>query len=273
MKKYKELAEKLSYLEQHDQERIIKALDLTEEKSADTKTGVASILLDLNMDADTVIAALLADGLKDQGELEKIAAVFGERTAGLVKNTVRISRLSATNKTIQEAENIRNMLFVMTEDIRVILIKLAEMLYSLRMQDDSPTENRKTLARECLDIYAPLADRLGIFRIKVEMEDLSLKFLNREVYQKIKDIVAAKRTQRIEFLSAALETIREETEKAGIKVDVDSRAKHFYSIYMKMRKQQERRRYIRFIRYQNHMRKHRTMLYAIGNCSQSMETC
>jgi GTP pyrophosphokinase len=152
------------------QECIQKALDFIGEKSAYLKTGVASILLDLNMDSDTVIAATLTDKLKDQAEPEKISAVFGAQIAELVKNTLKISSLSATNKTIHEAENIRNMLFIMTEDIRVIIIKLAEMLNSLRMQDNDLAEKRKILARECLDIYAPLADRLGIFRIKVEMD-------------------------------------------------------------------------------------------------------
>jgi len=128
------------------------------------------------------------------------------------------------------------MLLALTDDIRVILITLAEKLYYLRTPDLLPPEKRKNFAQECLDIYAPLANRLGISKIKDELEDLSLKFLNREVYQQIKDIVSVKRAERLKFLSQAREALITEAEKYGFKISVSSRAKHFYSIYMKMRK-------------------------------------
>jgi len=232
--------EKINSLSQEENERIQKAIAWAEKESIKAKTGVASILMDLNLDTDTLIAALLAEAgskaANTKDKEEKLASLFGSQTAMLIMNYARISRLSATNKTIQEAENIRNMLLALTEDIRVILITLAEKLYLLRMPDLIPDEKRKGFAQECLDIYAPLANRLGISRIKDELEDLSLKYLNREVYQQIKDIVSAKRTEREKFLSEAREALIAEAQKTGIKISVSSRAKHFYSIYMKMRK-------------------------------------
>jgi len=232
--------EKINSLSQDNRERILKAIAWAEKEPLNVKTGAASILMELNLDTDTVIAALLIEAggraaeAKDQEE--KLSSLFGSQAAMLIMNYAKISRLSATNKTILEAENIRNMLLALTDDIRVILITLAEKLYSLRTPDLIPPEKRKNFAQECLDIYAPLANRLGISKIKDELEDLSLKFLNREVYQQIKDIVSVKRAERLKFLSQAREALIMEAEKSGIKISVSSRAKHFYSIYMKMRK-------------------------------------
>jgi GTP pyrophosphokinase len=237
--------EKINSCENRDRDRILKALDWALEQTgiqaADNQgaaqiIGMASILIDLNPDPDTIIAALLLSSVKDNNISKSIGEKFGPQTALLVKGVARIADISAKNKTIREAENIRNMLFAMTEDIRVILIKLAEKLHILRSLDSFPAEVRKPAAQECLDIYAPLANRLGISWIKDEMEDLSLKYLNREVYQQIKDLVAEKRGERDEFLNWAQGTIKKEAGQAGIKIEVNSRAKHFYSIYMKMRK-------------------------------------
>jgi GTP diphosphokinase / guanosine-3',5'-bis(diphosphate) 3'-diphosphatase len=239
-KEQNDFLEKINSISQNDRERILKTIAWAEKESIDAKTGTASILMDLNLDADTVIAALLTEagvkavGAKDQEE--KLSSLFSGQTAMLIMNYAKISRLSATNKTILEAENIRNMLLALTDDIRVILITLAEKLYSLRTPDLVPPEKRKNFAQECLDIYAPLANRLGISKIKDELEDLSLKFLNREVYQQIKDIVSVKRAERLKFLSQAREALITEAEKSGIQISVSSRPKHFYSIYMKMRK-------------------------------------
>jgi GTP pyrophosphokinase len=214
--------------------------------------GTASILMELNPDADTVIAALVQDAPKT-GPGQTIAERFGPDAALLVEGVTRIADISATNKTIQEAENIRKMLFAMTRDIRVIFINLAGKLQAMRTLDtaipsgaairDLPAktaapspEQRKRIAQECLDIYAPLAGRLGISWIKDELEDLSLKYLNREAYAQIKEIVAEKRGERQDFLNTVREAITREAEAAGIQIEVNSRAKHFYSIYQKMRK-------------------------------------
>ncbi|MDR2110008.1 MAG: RelA/SpoT family protein [Spirochaetaceae bacterium] len=199
--------------------------------------GVASILIDLNLDADAIIAAMLHDSLEDTAATrEAIQERFGGEVVLMVEGVTKIADISATNKTIQEAENIRKMLFAMVNDIRVIFIKLADKLHNMRTLEYLPPERRRAAAQECLDIYAPLADRLGISWIKDELEDLSLKHLNREVFNQIKEIVALKRDERNKFLSKVQEAIIREAAAAGIAIEVNSRAKHFYSIYQKMRK-------------------------------------
>jgi len=234
-------AEKISPFESSTRERILKTLDFMQESAPGQKhfAGAALILLDLGLDADTIIAALLLVGFRDSLLPQALAEQVGQEAALLVQGVKKIDGLKTNAKTTYEAENVRNMLFALTDDIRVILIKLAEKLHAMRVMDVSSAdgdEERKMAARECLDIYAPLADRLGISWIKAEMEDLSLKFLNRETYQQIKHIIAQKREQRSLFLELAREAIIAEAEKAGLAIEVKSRAKHFYSVYMKMRK-------------------------------------
>ncbi|MDR1618541.1 MAG: HD domain-containing protein [Treponema sp.] len=231
--------EKIASYEKRDQDRILGALRLAADPGGgvpERALGIASILADLNLDADTLIAALLLEAEGPPPKPEVMAGEFGPGAAGLVEGTARIGAISANNKTRHEAEIVRKMLLAMAADIRVIFIKLAEKLYFLRSLDSADAGGQKPAARECLDIYAPLADRLGISWIKDEMEDLSLKFLNREVYQQVKDLVAEKRGERNEFLNGVEEDIRREAAAAGIAIEVASRAKHFYSIYQKMRK-------------------------------------
>ncbi|WP_010253793.1 RelA/SpoT family protein [Treponema primitia] len=244
-------SKKISPYSAEDQERINTGLSWAEQFCApqqdhrgDSILGVASILVDLNLDADTVIAAVLQNSLENtlpkEGDApltrEAIAEKFGAPVALMVEGVTRIADISAKNKTNHEAENIRKMLFAMVSDIRVILIKLADKLYNMRTLDLADVADRKAVAQECLDIYAPLADRLGISWMKDELEDLSLKYLNREVFLQIKEIVALKRGERRDFLEKVLETITAEAKTAGIDIAVESRAKHFYSIYQKMRK-------------------------------------
>ncbi|MDR0589924.1 MAG: RelA/SpoT family protein [Spirochaetaceae bacterium] len=231
-----------------EQERILQALSWREELPGSQKTpsggaalahplGLASILTNLNLDADTIIAALLHDTLEETalspGDIEDR---FGGDVGRMVEGVTRIADISAKSKTLQEAENIRKMLFAMVTDIRVIFIKLADKLHTMSTLDDLDRERHKAMAQECLDIYAPLADRLGISWIKDELEDMALKNLNREVYLQIKEIVALKRGERQDFLDKAKDDIRREAAAAGIAIEVESRAKHFYSIYQKMRK-------------------------------------
>jgi GTP pyrophosphokinase len=235
---------KIAVYEERDQERILQALRGGKAAEAAGQESfrrggaleTASILISLNLDADTLIAALLLNRGTEPGKLISAAEEFGPRVTLLVEGIAKIAEIRAKNKTIREAENIRKMLFAMAQDIRVIFVKLAEKLRLLRNLDSLPGEEQKAAAQECLDIYAPLADRLGISWIKDELEDLSLKHLNREAYQQIKNIVAEKRGERQEFLTRVQEEIRREAAAAGIRVEVDSRAKHFYSIYQKMRK-------------------------------------
>lgn len=161
---------------------------------------------------------------------------FGSDAARIVAGVERLSSVRAKNKTVQAAETMRKMLFAMTADIRVIIVKLADKLDSMRTIKYLPEERQKLIASECLDIFAPLADRLGISWLKDELEDLSLKVINREAFDQIKDIVAAKKGEREKYLERASNEIRKSAAKERIQVEISARAKHFYSIYQKMRK-------------------------------------
>jgi len=232
----------LSVFEINDRDRILKVFKEFEKHKAEQALGVVSILIDLGLDADSVIAALVLSynpQSADSASIYPDAYRWDSDAARLVNGVLRIRSLPVSSKTIHEAQNIRNMIFAMTDDIRVLIVCLALKLHALRVLDSSPEPaggQAKALARECLDIYAPLADRLGISWLKDEMEDLCLKFINREAYQQINAIISLKREQRDEFLKASRETIMTEAAAAGINVEVKSRAKHFYSVYMKMRK-------------------------------------
>lgn len=228
--------------------------------------ATAHILYGMNLDADSIIAGLLhhaleadtlikgitagskAVGKSSREELEKehnlleqkrkaeILELFGKETALIVDGVSRIAMVKAKNKTIQQAETIRKMLFAMTEDIRVILVKLADKLDNMRTIKFLEELDQKRIASECIEIYAPLAERLGISSLKDELEDLSLKSLNRDAFDQIKSIVAGKKVEREAFLKRVEDAIQEETKKSGYSVTIESRAKHFYSIYQKMRK-------------------------------------
>ncbi len=199
--------------------------------------NVASILVDLRMDPDAVIAALLHDVLEDtdarRAELRK---EFGREVESLVQGVTKISILRGRTRSTQHAETIRKMLFAMVKDIRVILIKLADKLHNMRTLGFLGEEDRKRIAKETLDIYAPLAGRLGISRIKDELEDLSLKHLQPPVYDQIRQFVAARKSERDGYLARVGEAITREAAAAGIPVSLETRAKHFYSIYQKMRR-------------------------------------
>ncbi len=212
---------------------------------------VARTLVEMGMDVESVLAALLHDIFEEaplparpgsagargsEAILGEIRERFGAGTAFIVDGVSRIAAVRAKNKTVHAAETMRKMLFAMTRDLRVIIVKLADKLDSMRTLKWLPEERQKQIAGECLDVFAPLADRLGISWLKDELEDLSLKVINREAFDQIKDIVAIKRGEREEFLGRVKADILEEAQKEGITVEISSRAKHFYSIYLKMRK-------------------------------------
>ena len=197
---------------------------------------VAEILIDLELDADSAISALLHDAIEDTSTTrEQIADAFGEDVAELVEGVTKISIIHARRKSIQKAESIRKMLLAMTKDVRVILIKLADKLHNMSTLEHQPPRKRKVTAEECLDIYAPLANRLGIFWLKAELEDLSLKHINPPVYRQIEEYLAAERTERSAYLSDVENAVLFEAEAEEIDVSVSARAKHFYSIYRKMK--------------------------------------
>lgn len=200
---------------------------------------VARIIAGLGLDAEAVACALL-HGLAatEEGEAlrKELESSFGSAIARLVDGTSRISGLKMRNKTIQQAEAIRKMFFAMVDDLRIILVRLADRLDKMRTLKQYPESERKALAQETVDIWAPLANRLGISPIKVELEDLGLKYTNREVYDQIKNLVAAKKNERSEFLERAETELVQAAARSGIAIHVKSRAKHFWSIYQKMKK-------------------------------------
>lgn len=162
---------------------------------------VAEFLIDLGLDQEAIIAALLHDVLEDTDiELPELRKRFGKQIGALVDGVTKISIVKAKSKSVQEAETIRKMLFAMTRDIRVIIIKLADKYHNMSTLEYLSPEKRKAIATECLDIYAPLADRLGISWLKAELEDLALKHLNPSAWEYINQFVASKKTERANYL-------------------------------------------------------------------------
>jgi len=199
--------------------------------------AVAEILVDAHMDSQTVIAALLHDTLEDTGLTRReLRREYGKEVEALVGGVTKISQIRGMSKTAQQAETIRKMLFAMVKDIRVIMIKLADKLHNMRTLEYLEDGSRKRIATECLEIYAPLAGRLGMSRIKDELEDLSFRVLNPRAWEQIQRYVDEGEHGRSEFLAVMEQGVRREAEAAGIQVLVETRVKHFYSIYRKMRK-------------------------------------
>ncbi len=199
--------------------------------------GVAKILADLQLDAVTVSAALLHDVVEDTTVTsEEIEKNFGKEVAMLVDGVTKLSRIEYKSKEEQQLENYRKMFLAMAKDIRVVLIKLADRLHNMRTLKAMPPEKQRETARETLEIFAPLAHRLGIFRIKWELEDLAFRYLKPESYYKLVDEVKQKRAEREELIGEAVDLLRERLEAMGIKAEIMGRPKNFYSIFRKMQK-------------------------------------
>lgn len=197
---------------------------------------VAGILAKLMLDAPTIAAGLLHDTVEDcEGvTLEIIEQEFGADVALLVDGVTKLERLDFTTKAEQQAESIRKMILAMSKDIRVVLIKLADRTHNMRTLKSQPPEKQKRIAQETLDIYAPLAHRLGVYRIKQELEDLCLRYLDPEGYQNLIVKVGMKRAEREENIRATIKTLSEKIREMNIHFEIDGRPKHFYSIYRKM---------------------------------------
>lgn len=204
---------------------------------------VAIILADLEMDQETIAAGLLHDVVEDTiCTKEEIEAEFGPDVALLVDGVTKLQKIKLSadypDKTAaqqeMQAENLRKMFLAMVKDIRVILIKLADRLHNMRTLQHQPPEKQKRIAQETLDIYSPIASRLGISKIKVELDDLSLKYLKPDVYYDLVDKVAERKSEREKFVQEIATEVREHIAQAGIEAKVDGRVKHFFSIYKKM---------------------------------------
>ena len=198
---------------------------------------VAAILAQGQLDIDSVISGLLHSIFEIEGiSHEEVKSKFGETVYKIVKDTSKITGMKINATTIQQADSIRKMLFAMIDDVRVILVKLADRLDRMRNLKSIEEKKQRLVSAEVIDIWAPLADRLGMQSVKNELEDLSLKYSNPNVFQQIKAIVASKKDERASYLEKAVNSIYKSAEKLGIKVSISSRAKHFYSIYKKMQK-------------------------------------
>jgi GTP diphosphokinase / guanosine-3',5'-bis(diphosphate) 3'-diphosphatase len=199
--------------------------------------GVARICASMRLDTETLCAALLHDTVEDTGaSISQIRESFGEEIAGIVDGVTKLTGISFQSHDEAQAENYRKMMVAMASDVRVILIKLADRLHNMRTIDAMPKQKQLDKARETLEIYAPLAHRLGIHAIKWELEDLAFATLHPRKYQEIKALVAQQRDDRERYVSEAGEYLTRELAQLGIDAQIAGRAKHFYSIYSKMTK-------------------------------------
>lgn len=197
---------------------------------------VAIILADLELDKETIVAGILHDAVEDTiMTTEEITEQFGAEVALLVDGVTKLGQLSySADKVEVQAENLRKMFLAMAKDIRVILIKLADRLHNMRTLQYMPPHKQQEKARETMDIYAPIAMRLGISKIKVELDDLSLKYLKPDVYYDLVDKISLRKSVREEFVAGIVEEVRNHLRVSNIEAQVDGRVKHFFSIYKKM---------------------------------------
>jgi GTP pyrophosphokinase len=197
--------------------------------------GVAKICAGLRLDSQTLCAALLHDTVEDTtASLDEVRAEFGEEIATLVDGVTKLTGITFSSRDDRQAENYRKMIVAMAQDVRVILIKLADRLHNMRTIEALPKQKQQEKAKETLEIFAPLAHRLGIHAIKWELEDLAFATLHPRKYKEIKGLVNQQRKEREEYVTRAGRYLQQELEEVDIDADISGRAKHFYSIYVKM---------------------------------------
>jgi guanosine-3',5'-bis(diphosphate) 3'-pyrophosphohydrolase len=231
-----------------DRARIERAFDFACERHADQRrhsgdefithpVGVAQICAGMRLDTETLCAALLHDTVEDTtASLEEIREEFGEEIAQLVDGVTKLTGITFESRDERQAENYRKMMVAMATDVRVILIKLADRLHNMRTLGALPKQKQTLKSHETLEIYAPLAHRLGIHAIKWELEDLAFATLHPRKYAEIKQLVAQQRDERENYVTGAGEFLSRELGQVGIEAEISGRAKHFYSIYTKMAK-------------------------------------
>lgn len=209
---------------------------------------VAGILAELKMDPETVCAGYMHDLVEDTGAtLDDIKELFGPTIAMIVDGDTKISKIHYKSNKEQMAETHRKLLLAMSKDIRVMIVKLADRLHNMRTLKHLRPDKQRRISNETLEIYAPIADRLGISTIKWELEDLSLRYLNPQQYYRIVHLMNSRRDQRIDYISAAIKVVKTAIADLdlGPNVEIYGRPKHIYSVYRKMVTQHKRRRRIR----------------------------
>jgi len=199
---------------------------------------VAHILTQMKMDVISVVAGLLHDTIEDTGaELSELERLFGSETANIVDGVTKISKMQFSTREEQQAENMRKMILAMATDIRVIIVKLADRLHNMQTLGYQSQEKQEKIARETLDIYAPLAGRLGIYWLKSSLEDLCLYYLEPEIYEKIKTELTERREVREKFIQEVIQIVAQKLREAGIQATIKGRQKHLFGIYTKMKEQ------------------------------------
>jgi GTP pyrophosphokinase len=200
--------------------------------------SVAKILAELNADKETVAAALLHDVVEDCNVSPKdIEERFGAQVRKIVEGVTKLGKFSFSSKEERQAENFRKLIVAIAEDVRVVLVKLADRLHNMQTLDFMAEKKQKEIAKETLEIYAPLANRFGLGKMKWELEDLSLKYLHNDEFQRIEEMVAASRAQREALISQAVQSLKSEVDNRSIKAEIVGRPKHSYGIWKKMNRQ------------------------------------
>lgn len=237
-----------TYLPQAKCDDVTKAYNLAEEAHKDQRRvsgepyilhplAVAQILADMKIDTTTITASLLHDVVEDTSyTLEDIKKMFGKEVAFLVDGVTKLSRLNYRTKEDQQLDSMRKMFLAMAKDVRVVVIKLADRLHNMRTLRYMRSDKQKRIAQETLEIFAPLAHRLGIFNIKWELEDLSFRYLEPDKYYDLVDQMKQKRHVREEIVNEAIDVLKKALDEAHIHCEINGRPKHFYSIYKKMKK-------------------------------------
>ncbi|MCU6786455.1 bifunctional (p)ppGpp synthetase/guanosine-3',5'-bis(diphosphate) 3'-pyrophosphohydrolase [Aedoeadaptatus acetigenes] len=238
----------LSYNPEADVDKVREAYDYAEKHHEGQKRNsgedyivhpfnVALILAEMNMDVSTIIAGLLHDTIEDTDvTYDDVKERFGEEVAILVEGVTKLKMLSYQTKQEKQAENIRKMVLAMAKDIRVVIVKFADRLHNMRTLEYMTPEKKHDKALETIEIYAPLADRLGMSRVKSELEDLSLRYLDPENYYNLVDMVNRRRSEREALIQSLIDDISKQLKRMGIAADINGRPKNFYSIYKKMMK-------------------------------------
>ncbi len=239
----------LSYDSGANTDLIVKAFELADQAHEGQKRisgepyithplEVALILAEIEMDAASICAALLHDVVEDTRYTYKdILLMFGEEIALLVDGVTKLSRINFKSREDAQAENLRKMFLAMARDIRVLLIKLADRLHNMRTLDYQSERKQQEISQETMEIFAPLAHRLGIFRFKWELEDLAFSYLNHSTYREVASRLKKKRREREEYVNDLIQQLRDGLDKTGINADIKGRPKNIYSIYKKMLKQ------------------------------------
>ncbi|PIR17436.1 MAG: GTP pyrophosphokinase [Deltaproteobacteria bacterium CG11_big_fil_rev_8_21_14_0_20_49_13] len=198
----------------------------------------AGVLAEMRLDVPSIVTALLHDTVEDTvTTLEEIEQLFGEEVRNLVDGVTKLSKIKFTTSEEKQAENFRKMIMAMAKDIRVILIKLADRLHNMRTLEFMPEGKRVEIAKETMDIYAPIANRLGIQKIKTELEDLSFKYMNPEIYKVIDEKIVERKSKREKYIDDVLDFVKKKMADNSVKCEISGRIKHYYSIHRKMEAQ------------------------------------